>query len=264
MLTTARVAVLSRDRRNVLRGPGGDGTAAGVRRKGRPGSRFLETFLDVWPDVLKLVSRSHWRAAVSANPSFKQLLTFFDTDLDRAGARYRDLHRRLVKFFEWQGLREPEEHADEALDRLLRKIAGGEPVANVDGYALAIARCVSLEARKRSEREAEILRLVPQVETEEPRLGDDDAERQQECFERCLATLSATNREIILRYYTGERREKIEARRTLAQSLGIDLNALRVRAHRIRSQLETCVAQRLFDDERGRRPVATFPPGRPS
>lgn len=208
-----------------------------------------------------MVSGSHGPPAVSANPTFHQLLTFFDADHERAGARYRDLHRRLVKFFEWQGVPDAEDQADEVLDRLLRKIGEGEAIANVDAYALAIARCVLLEARKRLEREAEILRLVQPADAEEPQLGDDDAERQQQCFDECLATLSPTNRTIILHYYTGERREKIEARRELAASLGIDLNALRVRAHRIRMQLEACLTQRLQrlggeGHDAGRRPAA--------
>lgn len=192
---------------------------------------------------------------VSANPSFRQLLSFFDRDPERAGVRYRDLHARLVKFFQWQGVPEAEEHADEVLDRLLRKISDGETVANVNGYAIAIARCVFLEWRKRIERQAEVLRLVAAPDAaEEPPVGDDDGERQRQWFDECLSTLSATNREIILRYYTGERRTKIEARRELAQSLGIDLNALRVRAHRIRTQLETCVAAGMNDDGRGTAP----------
>lgn len=188
---------------------------------------------------------------MSANPSFRQLLRFFDPDPDLAGVRYRDLHARVVKFFQWQGVPEAEEHADEVLDRLLRKIGAGEVIANVNGYAIAIARCVFLEWRKRSERHAEVLRLVASAAAEEAPVGDDDGERLQQCFSECLSALSATHREIILRYYTGERRTKIEARRELAQSLGIDLNALRVRAHRIRMQLETCVAARMDDDGRG-------------
>lgn len=201
---------------------------------------------------------------MSAIPSFDQLLTIFHPDRERAGARYRDLHLRLVKFFRWQGVAAAEEHADEVLDRLLRKIAEGEAIANADAYALAIARCVLLEARKRSEREAEMLRLVAPGDADEPQLEDDDAERQQECFEQCLATLTPTNLEIILRYYTGERQERIRARRELAASLGIDLNALRVRAHRIRAQLESCVVQRLGREGQAHdarsRPAPPLPP----
>ena len=44
-------------------------------------------------------------------------------------------------------------------------------------------------------------------------------------------------------YYQEERRAKIELRQELADSLQIPLNALRIRAHRIRARLEQCITQ---------------------
>jgi DNA-directed RNA polymerase specialized sigma24 family protein len=179
--------------------------------------------------------------------AFDQLLTSLDSDRELAGARYRDLHRRLVNFFRWQCVREPEEQADEVLDRVLRKVQDGERIENLPAYVHGVARLLLLEARKKSSRQEEALRAVRATSEDafEPRLEHDDAERQQQCFEQCLAMLTPANRELILRYYSGERGAKIEARRELAASLGMDLNALRVRAHRIRTQLENCVAKRL-------------------
>jgi hypothetical protein len=49
------------------------------------------------------------------------------------------------------------------------------------------------------------------------------------------------NRELILDYYRGEQRAKIERRSELATRLGLTMNALGIRACRIRSKLETCV-----------------------
>jgi hypothetical protein len=44
-------------------------------------------------------------------------------------------------------------------------------------------------------------------------------------------------------YYQAERRAKIELRQQLAEKLDIPLNALRIRAHRIRATLEKCVTK---------------------
>ncbi|HEX7152974.1 MAG TPA: sigma-70 family RNA polymerase sigma factor [Thermoanaerobaculia bacterium] len=201
---------------------------------------------------------------MSSVAAFEQLLTSFDSDRDRAGTHYRDLHRKLVKFFEWQCVREPEAQADEVLDRVLRKVEEGEHIANLPAYAHGVARLVLLEVRKKTDRETEVLRLV-QHATEDafvPRLEHDEGERQQQCFEQCLATLTPENRDIILKYYAGEQRAKIEARRELAASLGMDLNALRVRAHRIRTQLEKCVAQRLASGGARDRPAPQTLPSR--
>ena len=71
--------------------------------------------------------------------------------------------------------------------------------------------------------------------------GDDQKEAMLNCLERCTGKLEPRNREIIIRYYLGKERAKIENRRALAQSLGITINALSIRACRIRDRLESCV-----------------------
>ena len=48
-------------------------------------------------------------------------------------------------------------------------------------------------------------------------------------------------RELVVDYYRDARRQRIEGRRDLAARLGITMNALGIRACRIRSALETCV-----------------------
>jgi len=179
--------------------------------------------------------------SVSSAVVFDRFLETFDTNRDRAGERYRDLHQQLVKFFEWQSSPFAEEQADAVLDRVLRKVEAGERIANVPAYAYGVAKLLLLEERKttrnRVEAQRHLLWLI------EPQVEDDSAERQQRCFERCLNQLPPASRDIILKYYTGERRSKIDARRELAASLGMDMNALRVRAHRIRTRLEALVAQ---------------------
>jgi hypothetical protein len=55
--------------------------------------------------------------------------------------------------------------------------------------------------------------------------------------------LESAGREIIARYYVGKARVKIEHRRALAEDLGITINALSIRACRIRDKLETCVRE---------------------
>jgi DNA-directed RNA polymerase specialized sigma24 family protein len=68
-----------------------------------------------------------------------------------------------------------------------------------------------------------------------------------DCLERCLESLPAENRELILQYYLEEKRAKIDARKHLASQLGIPLNALRIRAHRIRGFLDQCVTGCMKD-----------------
>jgi len=69
----------------------------------------------------------------------------------------------------------------------------------------------------------------------------DDTEPEYECLEKCLEYLPANNRKLVVQYYQQERQAKIEHRRRLAMELGIAVNALRIRAHRIRLTLQNCV-----------------------
>jgi DNA-directed RNA polymerase specialized sigma24 family protein len=176
------------------------------------------------------------------SPEFAQLLAAFDPDPERAGAHYRELHERLVKFFEWQCAAAPDQLADQVLDRMTRHIAAGEHIQDLRAYAHGIAKLRLREAWREAAREEQVQSELRSASASVPPAAEqqDEAERQQECLDECLATLTPRNREIILSYYADER-GRIEARRRLALRLGTDLNALRVRAHRIRTLLEECV-----------------------
>lgn len=67
-------------------------------------------------------------------------------------------------------------------------------------------------------------------------------ERYLECLEQCLQELPLESRELIMEYYEGEAGVKIGNRKRLAVRLGIQLNALRIRAQRIREKLEHCMS----------------------
>jgi DNA-directed RNA polymerase specialized sigma24 family protein len=69
---------------------------------------------------------------------------------------------------------------------------------------------------------------------------DTQAELRIECLQHCLRDLSPENRELILQYYQGDKRAKIENRRQLSERLGLAINSLRMRALRLREQLQTC------------------------
>ncbi len=66
-------------------------------------------------------------------------------------------------------------------------------------------------------------------------------EKLLDCLEKCANKLEVANYEIIFGYYFGEERVKIENRRALAKNLNISVNALSIRACRIRDKLEICV-----------------------
>lgn len=186
---------------------------------------------------------------VLTEQNLKGFLALLDKDTARAGEQYEILRHKLLRFFRWRGSQTPEELADETLNRLARKIDEGEAIRNLSGYLGGMARLVWLEAVKEQERERsafEELRASSQytAEADSQRVDyqRDDSQRM-ECFESCLESLLAENRTLILDYYREERAGKIELRKQLAEKMGVPLNAIRIRAHRIRGQLENCVAE---------------------
>jgi RNA polymerase sigma factor (sigma-70 family) len=171
---------------------------------------------------------------------FDKLLSFLDADRDQAGLKYEGLRRRLLKFFEWRGCSAREDLADETLNRLAKNIAAGEQIQNLGAYCIGVARIVFLEALRSRNRELNATRSSSESGAN---VRDEIAERRLECLSRCLGELSEDNRQLFLQYHQGEKSARIEARERLAKELGIPLNALRIRAHRIRAKLESCVEQ---------------------
>ncbi len=149
------------------------------------------------------------------------------------------VRRKLVKFFEWRGAEFPEEHADEAINRVARKITEGEEIRDLNHYVGGVARLLLMEIFKRRHQERAALEHLPASEL--PAEERAEINPRVKCFEICVDALAAENRDLIVAYYREEKRNKIEHRKELARRLEIPLNALRIRAHRIRAKLEECV-----------------------
>jgi DNA-directed RNA polymerase specialized sigma24 family protein len=73
----------------------------------------------------------------------------------------------------------------------------------------------------------------------------DVEEVRDACLNRCLAELSAKDRDLIVAYYVGTGRDRIVGRARLAAALGLSENALRLRAQRLRDRLRVRAAQYL-------------------
>jgi len=167
-----------------------------------------------------------------------RLLERLGPDEAHAALEYERLRRTLVRFFDWRGIGPPDECADQTIDRLARKLEE-TVVDDLWSYALGIARLVLLEYRRRPVVSSIEAAGDPPAPQSAPALDED--EQLHECFERCLTGLPADGRTLILRYYLGERSEKISNRRQMAATLGLSENALRSRVQRLRDRLEQCV-----------------------
>ena len=159
---------------------------------------------------------------------------------DRGGQKYLEIRGNLIRFFEWRGCPFPEDHADETINRMARRVAEGEELQNPAGYAMGVARLLVLEIFQGRQREQVALNEMT-TNTEVYAAEVNDGESRVECLRHCLDGLSIDNRQLILEYYQGEKGDKIRNRKKLLERLGIPVNTLRMRALRLRERLQACV-----------------------
>jgi DNA-directed RNA polymerase specialized sigma24 family protein len=186
-----------------------------------------------------LVSEPPRRKWALTQQAFDRLLASLNENRDRAGEKYQEVRSNLIRFFEWRGGPYPEDHADETLNRVARRIEEGQEIRDPSSYAFGVARMLLLEILKGQERE----RLALNELSSSYAAVDDPAESEPrlECLKQCLPSLSLDNRELIMQYYQGEKGVKIENRKKLSERLQVPLNTLRMRALRLREKLEACV-----------------------
>lgn len=179
--------------------------------------------------------------ALSPAPSqeqFDRLLAALSTDRGQAGERYEALRQKLVRFFAWEGLRDPAGWADEVLNRAALKLSEAPVIERVDGYVHGIARFVLKEAQRAELRETS---LGDGLEFEQTVVEVAEDQRAAECLRSCLSLVPERTKDLILSFYEGDSKGRIRNRQKLAQRLGLNLNALRNRALRVRQNLEKCV-----------------------
>ena len=191
------------------------------------------------PDQSISAARQKW--ALTQEAFDKLLIALGGGDRESGSEKYLEIRSNLTRFFEWRGCSFPEDHADETINRIAKRVAEGEEILNPSGYAMGVARLLLLEILKSRQREQSALTEMGQAS--EPVFDSDDGEDRLNCLRDCLQTLSADNRELILQYYQGEKSEKIQNRKKLIDRLGIPVNTLRMRALRLRDRLQGCVEQ---------------------
>jgi DNA-directed RNA polymerase specialized sigma24 family protein len=174
--------------------------------------------------------RTQWEISQDA---FDKFLRWLDPDREQAGSKYESIRRKLIKLFVCRGCQAGEELADETINRVIRKVPeiAASYTGNPAAYFCGVARNVHLEYVKKNPARGPMPVVNP----------PDQREIEYECLERCMDKLAPDNRELMLEYYREEKQAKIDHRKELAARLGIAVNALRIRAHRIRLSLQSCV-----------------------
>jgi DNA-directed RNA polymerase specialized sigma24 family protein len=168
-----------------------------------------------------------------SSEALEALLRWLSADREEAGRRYEEIRRKLIRVFGCRGCHESDLLADETINRVATKVKElaktyqGDPTL----YFYGVAKRIHLEQLKKAK---------PPVITWQ---ASDAAncEAEFDCLDRCMDKLPSDSRDLVLKYYDHDKDAKIEQRRMLAAGLNIGLNALRIRAHRIRITLHQCI-----------------------
>ncbi|HKA21346.1 MAG TPA: RNA polymerase sigma factor [Blastocatellia bacterium] len=183
--------------------------------------------------------------------TFGKLLAMFDSDINVAGEKYECVRCGIVKYFECRGCLPALDLADETINRVARKLGEGAEIqhGSFSSYFYGVARNVFHEHLRRVDRNlAPVEILLPHqhpsvrpFEMHEGRSDQVDLEAKLACLDACTESLPEGTRKMILSYYEGKERARIENRKRLAETLGVPMNSLRIRVHRIREKLEGCL-----------------------
>ncbi len=178
---------------------------------------------------------------VLTQEAFEALLDWLDEDPDQAAIEYERIRRKLIRIFAGRGCPVADEVTDETFNRVTVKI---HELAAYEGdkilYFYAVGNNVYREWIKEHRRmDSEPLTFVAVIPSD-----PNEDEKRYQCLERCWEELPEDSRSLFLEYNRDDKRAKIEHRKTLADQYGT-INALRIKAHRIRLQLKQCITRCL-------------------
>jgi DNA-directed RNA polymerase specialized sigma24 family protein len=171
--------------------------------------------------------------------SFDRLLLWLHHDRDQAGLKYEEIRARLIKRFRQLGCHEAEELANKTIDRVAGKLPEviGTYKGDPEPYFFRTAFYVHKEYLRKP-----IIQSLATVDFRDPATpSSEETELLDSCLRHCLDELDQEKRDMILEYYRGDRQVKMQARKALAERLGITLPNLRLRAQRVRSTLRQCI-----------------------
>jgi DNA-directed RNA polymerase specialized sigma24 family protein len=200
-------------------------------------------------------SKSLWELHKEA---FEKLLARLDADRDLAAERFeKRIRPALIFYFERKYCSDANHLADVTVDRVAKKVSEDETIFldETNRYFLATAKNVFLEYLR------EAKKIVPlEDDTVEKLTSVNPLEEQEkvaalvkkqgilECCFHCISKLPEEERQLILKYYSGETgrgktgsEKAMTVRANLAKSLGIETKALKIRAFRIKNKVGGCL-----------------------
>jgi DNA-directed RNA polymerase specialized sigma24 family protein len=179
-----------------------------------------------------------------------RLLSFFDSNPVIAGEKLLRCRQKLIRRFGAERCRDPEDLANETLQRVLDALNKNPQrlTTKVEAFISGFATNIIYESRRSSiYKEDPLDDISPAHEPRTKPLDElliacSEQEELRLCLKKCLDELLASERETLIRYYDTEHGDKLkEVRGRMALSLGFTSSQLRKRAFNLRTKLGTAI-----------------------
>ena len=172
--------------------------------------------------------------------SFQILLSQLDSDLEKAGEIYLNLHRRLTMFFSKRSCasKDIDELADEVIDRLGKSLAKGVEIENLNAYSLNTAKFVLHEYWRNPLTTDEI----PETPVLPDQIERQEVDQRLVFLRNCIEKEIKNKQDItlIVGYYNPDQKAK-DVRKKLMEFFNINSNHLKQKAFKLRKKLENCI-----------------------
>lgn len=164
---------------------------------------------------------------MTTDNAFDEFLIRLEPDIPSTSERYARLRHKLIRFFEWRSCRDAEGLTDETIQRLLKDLSAGKEIEKPRSYVYGVATNVHREYSRRMSRFVDL-----PTDLESVLIASDDF---IECARLCLKELPNDKRRLIEQYYSDDG-NRIE----LAKRAGVSLSGIRLKIHRIKTELKEC------------------------
>jgi hypothetical protein len=175
--------------------------------------------------------------------ALNQLLAALSDDRVAAGLAYTKLRDSLIRFFQIKGDSDPDDSADETLDRVALKVTQNVDIPDLTKFSFGVARFVFMERVKLDRKEriaakgfyADKISITPESES-------DDFLHLRECFNH----LAGDEKQLLHEYFADiPNPDLFEQRKKMQTKYDITLSGLRVKIFRLRERLENCLKEKL-------------------
>ena len=165
---------------------------------------------------------------------FEKFLAWLDSGPDEAARKFERIQTRLIQIFISRGCIDAEVLADEVLNRVCVridevKLKYPDPLRCCIGFVDNVHREYLREKRKWEDPTCPPAPRPPK-----------ELEIEDLCLEECLAEFPRLDRELIERYFHGEKSVRIAGRKKLAAERKLTSNALRIQAFKLRKKFVSC------------------------